>query len=144
MVPSFDYWCFYVAPDVLVFTRVQAVYSIGRPKFLIPPHLRGRSEETERSDGASTNGLAFDTTNEEVQQLLQTDEELLEDLEAMVANDEAHLVYDGEEESHYAVPDSWWGQITRHLGYEVPEEGYPQVVTVTSIAAYREHINSVG
>ncbi len=134
---------FMLAPMLLFSLVAQAVYSFGRPKFLTPPHLRDEYEVTGRSEGAGATGLAFDFTNEEVQQLLQTDEKLLENLERMVENDEAHLVYEGESESRYAVPDSWWSQIAGHLGYDVPEEGF-HVVTVTSTAAYREHVNRVG
>jgi hypothetical protein len=93
-----------------------------------------------------TNEVDFDFTNEEVQRLLQTDDELLGNLEGMVEDDLAHLVYEGEEESHYAVLDIWWSQVARGLGHEVPEEddGGAYLVTLGTTSAYMEHSDRVG
>lgn len=90
--------------------------------------------------------MEFDYTNEEVQQLLQTDDELLENLEGMVEDDLAHLVYEDEEESHYAVLDIWWNQIARGLGHETPEEEDDGafLVTLASTSAYETHSERVG
>lgn len=133
-----------LAPTFLFAIISQIVYSFGRPKFLIPPHLRDEYDQTSRSNGDDARN-AFDFTNEEVQQLLQTDEELLDDLEELVADDLAHLVYEGDEQSHYAVLDSWWNRIASDLGYDVPVEndGCAYFVKITSTAAYLEHVNRV-
>jgi hypothetical protein len=62
-------------------------------------------DDTDHKTGGNDE-LDFDFTNEEVQQLLQTDDDLLESLQGMVDDDLAHLVYEGESESHYAVLES--------------------------------------
>jgi hypothetical protein len=99
-----------------------------------------------KTDSDSDDELAFDFTNEEVQQLLQTDDELLENLKGMVDDDLAHLVYEGDTESHYAVLDIWWSQVAGGLGYEVPEEddGGEYIVTLGLTSAYEEHSERVG
>lgn len=134
-----------MAPAFLFAITAQVIYSFDRPQFLVPPHFRGESDKTEESNGADA-GEAFDFTNEEVQQLLQTDGELLENLEAQVDDDLAHRVYDGEEESHYAVLDIWWSQIARGLGHEPPEEddGGVYLMTLASTEAYQNHADRVG
>jgi hypothetical protein len=94
---------------------------------------------------SSNDEVDFDFTNEEVQQLLQTDDELLENLEAQVNDDMGHLVYEGEEESHYAVLDIWWSQIARGLGNEIPDDdGGAYLVTLAYTSAYEEHADRVG
>lgn len=98
----------------------------------------------ERSSGTDAES-EFDFTNEEVQQLLQTDDELLGNLEGMVEDDLAQLVYEGKDESHYAVLDIWWSQIARGLGHETPEEddGGAFLITLATTAAYQEHSDRV-
>lgn len=134
-----------MAPTILFAIMAQVIYSFDRPQFLVPPHLRGEYEQDEQSNGTN-GGEAFDFTNEEVQQLLQTDEDLVENLEGMVEDDLAHLVYDGEEESHYAVLDIWWSQVARGFGQEPPEEddGGAYLVSLASTEAYQEHADRIG
>ncbi len=129
-----------MGPAFLFAITAQVIYSFDRPQLLVPPHLRGEYEADADDE------LDFDFTNEEVQQLLQTDEELLENLEGMVEDDLAYLVYEGEEESHYAVLDIWWNQVARGLGHETPEEddGGAYLVTLASTEAYQEHADRIG
>lgn len=88
----------------------------------------------------------FDFTNEEVQQVLHADTDLLDNLEAQVDDDLARLVYEGDEESHYAVLDIWWSQVARELGYEPPEEddGGAYLVALGTTSAYGNHSDRVG
>ncbi len=107
-------------------------------------YLTSGGDTEHETDGDGDDG-AFDFTNEEVQQLLQTDEELLETLEEMVEDDLAQPVYEGDEESHYAVLDIWWNQIARGFGYEPPEDddGGAYLVALATTAAYQEHADRV-
>ncbi|RRJ28896.1 hypothetical protein [Halocatena pleomorpha] len=134
-----------MAPALLFAITAQIIYSFDRPQFLVPPHLRGEYDRDERSAETAA-GEEFDFTNEEVQQLLQTDDDLLNNLEGMVADDLAHLVYEDEEESHYAVLDIWWNQVAREFGHEPPEEddGGAYLVTLASTEAYQDHADRVG
>ncbi|UPM41920.1 hypothetical protein [Halocatena salina] len=103
---------------------------------------RGATHETE----VDNNELGFDFTNEDVQQLLRDDEELLANLDGLIANDMARLVYEDEEESHYIVIDIWWSQIAKELGYETPTSNDmgAYFITVATTSAYQNHSERVG
>lgn len=70
------------------------------------------------SDAANDKDRAFDITNADVQGLLQHDEELMESLHSYAEDDLAKVVYEGENETHYAIVDIWWMRIAAMLGYE--------------------------
>lgn len=128
-----------MVPTILIALVAQAVHSTGRPQFLVPPHLRGENR-TDLSD------VSFDFTNSDVQELLRTDEELLENLNGMVEDDMGRVLYEGERETHYAVLDIWWMQIARGLGHETPEDddGEAYFETLYTTEAYLDHHERVG
>lgn len=104
------------------------------------------SDDDTLSETDIDDDVDFDFTNEEVQQVLHADNDLLDNLEAQVDDDLARLVYEGENESHYAVLDIWWSQIARELGYEPPEEddGGAYIVALGTTSAYGNHSDRVG
>ena len=69
----------------------------------------------------------------------------MENLKGFVEDDFAEVVYEGEDESHYAVLDIWWSQVARGLGYETPEEddGGAYLVTLATTSAYQDHSDRV-
>lgn len=61
----------------------------------------------------------FDITNADVQGLLQHDEALMKSLHSFAEDDDmAKVVYEGENETHYAIVDIWWMRIAGMLGYD--------------------------
>ncbi|RRJ33082.1 hypothetical protein [Halocatena pleomorpha] len=108
--------------------------------------VSSRSRGTTPEPVVDNNELAFDFTNEEVQQLLRNDDELLANLDGLLANDMARLVDEDESESHYAVIDIWWSQIAKELGYETPasDDMGAYFITVATTSAYQNHSERVG